>query len=85
MYKMVRIMSTIRKNFVLEAGVAKHLEEISRVAEQSMTYIVQEMIEERYKKIKVNKRLEALKRMSNSASGLLTDKSVQSIKSEQRV
>ena len=78
-------MPNIRKNFILEEGVAKHLEEISKVAEQSMTYVVQDMIEERYKKIKVAKRLEALKRMTNSASGLLTEKSVQSIKSEQSI
>ncbi len=78
-------MSNIRKNFILEESVAKHLEEISQVAEQSMTYIVQDMIEERYKKIKVAKRLQALKRMTKGASGLLTDKTVQSIKSEQRV
>jgi hypothetical protein len=78
-------MSNIRKNFILEEGVAKHLEEISRVAEQSMTYIVQDMIEERYKKIKVAKRLKALGRIKAGASGLLTNKTVQSIKSEQRV
>ena len=78
-------MSNVRKNFILEESVANHLEEISKVAEQSMTYIVQDMIEERYKKIKVAKRLQALKRMKNSASGLLTDKSIQSIKTEQPI
>ena len=78
-------MTSIRKNFVLDEDVAKHLEELSRVSEQSMTYLVQEMIEERYKKIKVDKRLQALKRMSNSASGLLTNQSIQSIKTEQNV
>ncbi len=79
------IMPNIRKNFILEENVAKHLEEISQVAEQSMTYIIQDMIEERYKKIKVAKRLKALSRIKSAASGLLTDKTVQSIKAEQRV
>ncbi|MEE9326076.1 MAG: hypothetical protein V3U71_02195 [Cocleimonas sp.] len=78
-------MTTIRKNFVLEEGVANHLEELSQVCEQSMTYLVQDMIEERYKKLKVNKRMQALERMSNSASGLLTNKSVQSIKVTQAI
>lgn len=77
-------MTTIRKNFALDENAAKHLEELSQISEQSMTYLVQEMIEERYKRVKARKRVEALERMTNSASGLFTKKSVQTIKADQK-
>ena len=70
--------STVRKNFVFDQNIAKHLEEIAKETKQSMTALVQELIEERYKQIKVKKRLQAFNRIKGSATGLLTDASIQS-------
>ncbi len=77
--------TTVRKNFVLEKNIADHLEALAKESQQSMTALIQEMIEERYKTIKVKKRLNALERMKNSAEGLLTDESIQSLKGKRHV
>jgi len=50
-----------------------------------MTALVQEMIEERYKQIKVKKRMEAFNRIKGSATGLIGDTSIQSIKANRDV
>lgn len=71
---------TVRKNFVFDKNIALYLEELAKETQQSMTSLVQEMIEERYKEIKVKKRMEAFKRIKGSATGLLTDTSIQEIK-----
>jgi hypothetical protein len=76
---------SVRKNFLFDENIAQHLEEVAKDAKKSMTAIIQEMIEERYDTIRVKKRLKALKAMDNSAYGLLTDKSIQSIKAEKDV
>ena len=77
--------ATVRKNFVFDEEVAMHLEELAKESKQSMTSLVQEMVEERYRSVKVQKRLEAFKKFSGSANGLFTDKSIQSIKAEMNV
>lgn len=79
------MLSTVRKNFVFEKDIATHLEEIAKDTKQSMTALVQELIEKRYKEIKVKKRLEAFKRIKGSASGLLTDFSIQSVKASREI
>jgi predicted transcriptional regulator len=89
MYKGVQMSVTVRKNFVLDADVAKHLEEIAQDNNQSMTSLIEEMVEERYGSIKVKKRMQALANMKAFASGpgrgLLVGKSVQSIKADMDV
>lgn len=77
--------NSVRKNFVLDAEVASHLEELAKETKHSMTALVQEMIEERYKKIKAKKRVEAFKAIDTSFSGTLTEVSIQSIKAEKDV
>jgi len=81
--------ATVRKNFVLDADVAKHLEELAKENNQSMTSFVQEMVEEKYKSVRVKKRLEAFHKSIDIAktfsSGLLVGKSVQSIKADMDV
>ncbi len=77
--------STVRKNFVFEEEVAKHLEEIAKDTKQSMTALVQELIEERYKQIRVKKRMKAFESIVGSATGLLTDFSIQSIKANRDI
>jgi len=76
---------TVRKNFVFDKQIALYLEEIAKDTKQSMTSLVQEMIEERYKQIKVKKRLKAFNRLKGSASGLFTDTSIQSIKANREL
>lgn len=76
---------TVRKNFVFDRDIAMYLEELAKDAKTSMTALVQEMIEERYKQIKVKKRMEAFKRIKGSATGLIGDASIQSIKATKDV
>ena len=64
---------TIRKNFLFDDEVARHLEEIAKAEGKTQTQIVQEAIEERYKKISIEKKLEALDRITGSFSGLIGD------------
>ena len=76
---------TVRKNFVFDKNIAMYLEELAKETKQSMTSLVQEMIEERYKQIKVKKRMKAFNRIKGSATGLLTDLSIQSIKANRDI
>ena len=76
---------TVRKNFVFDKNIAMQLEEIAKDAKQSMTSLVQEMIEERYKQIKVKKRMKAFNRLKSSATGMFTDESIQSIKANREL
>ncbi len=89
MYKEFYVSATVRKNFVFNEEVAMHLEEMAKENGQSMTSFVEEMIEKKYGSKKVSKRLEAFNRSIEIAesigSGLLKDKSVQSIKEEMDV
>jgi len=85
MYKGLLMSATVRKNFVFDQEVAMHLEELAKESKQSMTSLVQEMVEERYKSVKVKKRLEAFEKFSGSANGLFTEKSIQSIKADMDV
>lgn len=89
MYKGVQMSVTVRKNFVLNEEVASHLDELAKESNKSMTALIQEMIEERYKSIKVQKRMKAFERMrefaSNEGRGLLVSKSIQSIKAQMDV
>ncbi|CAA6822887.1 MAG: Unknown protein [uncultured Sulfurovum sp.] len=57
---------TIRKNFLFEQEVAKHLEELAKAEGKTQTQIVQEMTEERYRLIRKKKKLEALAKLKNS-------------------
>jgi len=64
---------TVRKNFLFDDEVAKHLEEIARIEGKTQTQIAQEAIEERYKKINAQKKLEILDEIADSFHGLLTN------------
>ena len=79
------MQNTIRKNFVFDVNVAMHLEELAKETKNSMTALVQEMIEERYKKIKAKKRLQALAEIDDTFSGSIGNENIQSIKAEKLV
>ena len=87
--KGLQMSATVRKNFVFDEDVAMHLEELAKESKQSMTSIVQEMVEERYKSLRVEKRKTLLKNAQKIATsigrGLFEDKSIQSIKAEMNV
>jgi hypothetical protein len=74
---------TIRKNFLFEQEVAKHLEELAKVEGKTQTQIVQEMTEERYGQIRKQKKLAALEALAGSApAGSLVDVDVRQIRIE---
>ncbi len=77
--------ATVRKNFVFERTIAEHLEELAKDTKQSMTALVQELIEERHKQLRVKRRVKAFHKISGSANGLLTDFSIQSVKAQMDV
>jgi DNA polymerase III delta prime subunit len=64
---------TIRKNFLFDEEVAKHLKEIAETEGKTQTQIAQEAIEDRYKTINIKKKLAALARITGSFSGLIGD------------
>ena len=73
---------TVRKNFLFDDEVAKHLEEIARIEGKTQTQIAQEAIEERYKYISIKKKLAALDEIADSFHGLLTDVDAKAVRIE---
>lgn len=73
---------TIRKNFLLDDVVAKHLEDIAKRENTTQTKVIKNMIEEKYEQYSVEEKLEALERISGSYNGMFVGKSIQSIKRE---
>ncbi len=49
---------TLKIKFVFEYTVAHHLEELSTIENKSMNALIRDMIEERYEKLKKQKRLD---------------------------
>lgn len=74
---------TIRKNFLLDDEIAKHLEEIAKKENRSQTDVIKSMIEEKYEKYSIQEKLEAFYSFVGSMNGLMGDDvSIQSIKTE---
>ena len=73
---------TIRKNFLFEEDVVKHLKDIAKKVDMTQTQVIKDLIEEKYTKITVSDRLEAFKSIVVMPTGSLVGKSIQSIKSE---
>jgi predicted DNA-binding protein len=73
---------TIRKNFLFEQEVAKHLEELAKAEGKTQTQIVQEMTEERYKVIRKKKKLEALEKLKNSPSANISNIDIREMRTE---
>jgi len=71
---------TIRKNFLLDDEIVKHLEQLAKDANTTQTQIVKTLIEERYKAVSEKEKLEAFSSLVGSMNGMLTSKSLQSIK-----
>lgn len=74
---------TIRKNFLLDEEIARHLEEIAQKENTTQTNVIKNMIEEKYEKYSVEEKLEAFYSFVGSMNGLIDDDvSIQSIKME---
>ena len=71
---------TIRKNFLFDDKIAKHLEEIAKKENTTQTNIIKNMIEEKYQSISVQEKLEAFRSIVPMKEGSLVNKSIQSIK-----
>lgn len=73
---------TIRKNFLLDETIAKHLEEIAKKENLTQTDVIKNMIEERYQEYSIKEKLEAFRAIVPMTPGSLVGKSIQSIKVE---
>lgn len=73
---------TIRKNFLLDEEIVKHLQEIAKRQNSTQTDVIKNIIEEKYKEISMQEKIEAFDSMTLFPSGSLVDKSIQSIKAE---
>ena len=74
---------TIRKNFLLDDEIAKHLEEIAKKENRTQTDVIKSMIEEKYEKYSMQEKLEAFHSFVGSMNGLIGDDvSIQSTKLE---
>ncbi len=77
--------ATVRKNFVFSEETAEHLKELAEDSNESMTAIVQELIELKYRKLRVKNRVAAFEELQGCATGLLGDFSIQSVKASMHV
>ncbi|MBU0924563.1 hypothetical protein KKG81_06725 [bacterium] len=73
---------TVRKNFLLDDEIAKHLEEIAKKENCTQTDVIKTMIEEKYEKYSIQEKLEAFRSIVPMRAGSLLGKSIQSIKTE---
>jgi len=74
---------TVRKNFLLDDEIAKHLEEIAKKENTTQTNVIKNMIEERYQEYSREEKLAAFYKIKGCMNGLIgSDVSVQSIKME---
>ncbi len=79
---------TIRKNFVFDEKVAKHLEALAKEQGKTQTAIVSNLIEEQMKEKLIQEKLEALERFAGSMDlGKYADipKAIQAIKADMDV
>ena len=74
---------TVRKNFTMPESIVYDLEELADFFNKKQSQIIQELIEERMEKVRKQKRLEALEKMSGMFSGLIPEEvDMQWIKSQ---
>lgn len=77
--------AVVRKNFLFDAKVAQHLEELAASMGKSLTKTVQELVEERYKEIEKQRKIEAAMEIAGSSTGVFGDLTIQDIKSSMHV
>lgn len=72
--------AVVRKNFVFDARVAQHLEELAASMGKSLTKTVQELVEQRYKEIEKQRKIAAAMDIVGSATGVFGEVTIQEIK-----
>lgn len=73
---------TVRKNFIFDSEIAKHIEEIAKLDGKTQTQVVQEAVEERYKEIRIQEKLALFDEIHDSFHNLLTDVDAKSLRVE---
>jgi hypothetical protein len=73
---------TVRKNFNFRDEVAKHLEEIARYEGKTMTQVVEEAVEERYRRFDQQKRKQAFNEFIGVLNGQIGDIDLKEIRME---
>jgi len=80
--------ATVKQDFIFNEETVEHLKMLSEDSHEPMNDIVQKLIEQKYqeyRKLKVKKRVEAFEKIVGSATGLLGDFSIQSVKANMNV
>ena len=73
---------TVRKNFLLDEKIAKHLEKIAEKEKTTQSEIIRKLIEEKYQEYEKKEKLKAFKSLILVQPGSLVGRSIQSIKEE---
>jgi len=76
---------TVRKNFLFDEGVARHLEEVARHEGKTQTQIAQEAIEERYRQIRRQKQIESLHKLADTPAAHIGDIEMKQMRTERAV
>ncbi len=71
---------SVRKNFIFDEEIVKHLEQIATRREKTQTQIIKELIEKEYKEVSKEQKLEAIYKFAGSGTGLFGDLTIQEIK-----
>ena len=76
----------VRKNFVFKKDVAKHLEEIAKRENKSMTKVVEELVEKKYSEVSKEEKLKAVHAFFEGTKGMFEPgMTIQSIKANMDV
>jgi len=73
---------TIRKNFLLDEEIAKHLEEIAKKEKTTQSEVIRKLIEEKYQEYLKKEKLKAFRSIMQVEPGSLVGKTIQSVKEE---
>jgi len=76
---------SVRKNFIFDEEIVKHLEQIATRREKTQTQIIKELIEKEYKEVSKEQKLEAFYKFAGSGTGLFGDLTIQEIKANRDV
>jgi len=76
---------TVRKNFIFDEETAEHLKKLAERDGKTQTQVVKDLIEEEYKIISKEEKIEAFKRIVGSMPDAFVGKSIQSIKASMDV
>ena len=77
--------TTVRKNFTFTEETADYLKQLSEDSDTSMSEVVRSLIEDKYRELRVKKRVAAFEKIKGCATGLLGDYSIQSVKANMNV